>query len=281
METDFATLFPEKPIDRVYVEAKTRDGSYKVPNNHFHPYYELYCLENGRCRFFIGGRMLDVSGGDVLLIPPRTMHYTRYLFGPCKRYTLFFRQKDLDAEVKKLFPEGDGFFRRWRLMQIPDFYREAFGALLERLVNEEKIQDQRTPLLLRYRLQETLLLCSRVGLMEEDLPKDIHTSDRAIVRAAEYMREHFREALTAKEIADAAGYSPNYLSKKFRQAAGMGVHEYVSYLRLHQAALELLETGDPVTRIALRCGFSDGNYFKDCFKRHYGVSPREYRTGRE
>ena len=33
-----------------------------------------------------------------------------------------------------------------------------------------------------------------------------------------------------------------------------------------------------VTEIATHCGFSDGNYFKDVFKRKYGVSPREYRN---
>ena len=75
----------------------------------------------------------------------------------------------------------------------------------------------------------------------------------------------------------AAGVSPNYLSRKFRQATGMGVHEYLSFLRLQQAAVDLAETTDSITDVALRCGFSDSNYFKDCFKRRYGVSPRTYR----
>ena len=43
------------------------------------------------------------------------------------------------------------------------------------------------------------------------------------------------------------------------------------------AALELKETSDSITEIAQRCGFSDGNYFKDCFRRHFGCSPRAYR----
>ena len=36
---------------------------------------------------------------------------------------------------------------------------------------------------------------------------------------------------------------------------------------------------DTITQIALRCGFSDSNYFKDVFKKKYGVTPREYRSG--
>ncbi len=281
MEKDFSTREPEKPIDRVYAEEQMRDSSYIVPTNHYHPYYEIYYLESGSCRFFIGGKMLDVHGGDLLILPPRTMHYTRYLYGPCRRFNLFFRGKDLEAEIRSTFPGKDDFFRRWRLMQIPDFYRDSVTALFGRMVHEEKLRDMQTPLLLKCRLQEMLIVCSRVGQLPDEPPADIHTPDQAIVRAAEYMRNHFREPVTAEQIAAAAGFSINYLSRKFRQAAGMGVHEYLSYVRLHQAALELVETQDRVLDIALRCGFTDANYFKDCFKRHYGVSPRAYRNGKE
>lgn len=73
MEKDFSRREPEKPIDRIYVEDQVRDRSYIVPTNHYHPYYEIYYLESGSCRFFIGGTMLDVHAGDLLIIPP----------GPC------------------------------------------------------------------------------------------------------------------------------------------------------------------------------------------------------
>ena len=73
------------------------------------------------------------------------------------------------------------------------------------------------------------------------------------------------------------GFSPNYLSRRFRRAAGIGLHEYIVFVRLQHAARELISSSDTVTDIALRCGFSDGNYFKDAFKKKYGVTPRAYR----
>lgn len=75
------------------------------------------------------------------------------------------------------------------------------------------------------------------------------------------------------------GYSPNYLSRRFRQAVGIGVHQYLMFIRLQHAANELLSTNDSVTEIAFRCGFVSSNYFKDAFKNAYGVSPRDYRKG--
>lgn len=53
----------------------------------------------------------------------------------------------------------------------------------------------------------------------------------------------------------------------------------ISRIHIEHAAAELISTDDTITQIALRCGFSDSNYFKDVFKKKYGVTPREYRSG--
>ena len=83
--------------------------------------------------------------------------------------------------------------------------------------------------------------------------------------------------ITTGDVARAVGFSPNYLSRRFRTSAGIGLHEYIVFVRLHHAAQQLISTGDSITEIALRCGFSDSNYFKDSFKKKFGVTPRDYR----
>ena len=55
------------------------------------------------------------------------------------------------------------------------------------------------------------------------------------------------------------------------------MHEYLTFIRLRSAAHELASTADSVTEVALRCGFSNSNYFKDAFKKQYGCTPRAYR----
>ena len=64
------------------------------------------------------------------------------------------------------------------------------------------------------------------------------------------------------------------------QGKELGVHEYLMFVRLQHAALDLVSTGDSITEIALRSGFSDSNYFKDAFKKKYGVTPSAYRKNR-
>ncbi|MDE6065158.1 MAG: AraC family transcriptional regulator [Lachnospiraceae bacterium] len=267
----------EKRIDRIYAEGEVKKAGYVMPSHHCHPYFELFYIESGACRFFIENNMHDMHSGDFMLIPPQVLHYTRYSFGDCKRNIVFFREDDIWESVKQLLPLQTDFFSEMRIFQVPEAHREQIAALLLRMMKEEKIGDKRSSLMLQTLLQELFLLCSRECRFPQDMPVNIHTTDQQIVQAAQFISSHYMESITMADIAQAAGYSPNYLSRKFREAAGIGVHEYLVFIRLQHAALELITTDDSITEIALRCGFSDSNYFKDAFKKRYGVTPRAYR----
>ncbi len=265
------------PISRVHVDRREREADYVMPSHHCHPYYELSYIEKGSCRFLIEDGMYDLVEGDFLLIPPQTIHYTRYLLGACRRSGVYFRPEDLDGEVVARLPGGQEFFAQMCILKTPDDARRRIETLLAAMAEEERCVDESTPLLLHMQLQGLLLYCVRSCAVERGDPAGIRTTDRQVLLAARFINEHFRQPITAADIAAAAGFSPNYLSRKFREAAGIGVHDYLVFVRLREAALELVNTGESVTEIALRCGFSDSNYFKDAFKKKYGMTPREYR----
>ena len=278
MKNEIRTVSGE--ITRVHVDRKTREAGCVMQGHHCHPYYELAYIEHGSCRFFFFFSMFDLHDGDFLLIPPHVFHFTRYLFGSCLRCGIYFRAGDLESELISHFPDGAGFLSQVRIFQVPTDARREIGRIIMRMAAEDRGFDERSPLMLRLQLQELLLLCSRVCLLLTETPASIHTTDRQVLLAARYINEHFRQQISAADIAAAAGFSPNYLSRKFREAAGIGVHDYLVFIRLRSAAFELISTNDSVTDIALRNGFSDSNYFKDVFKKKYGMTPREYRKMR-
>lgn len=278
MKNEIRTVSGE--ITRVHVDRKTREAGCVMRGHHYHPYYELAYIEHGSCRFFIEDTMFDLHDGDFLLIPPQVFHFTRYLFGSCLRCGIYFRAGDLESELISHFPDGADFLSQVRIFQVPTDARREIGRIIMRMAVEDRGFDERSPLMLRLQLQELLLLCSRVCLLLTETPASIHTTDRQVLMAARYINEHFRQQISAADIAAAAGFSPNYLSRKFREAAGIGVHDYLVFIRLRSAAFELISTSDSVTDIALRNGFSDSNYFKDVFKKKYGMTPREYRKTR-
>lgn len=265
-------------INRVHIERVLRESGYGMPSHHRHPYYELYFVERGACRFMIEDNLYDLRDGGFVLIPPQTFHITRYLFGACRRVDLYFRGEDISGAVLSALPRQGGFFEQVQTFQTPDAYRAQISALLSRMAAEERVNDRQSVGLLYFQLQELLLLCSRVCVFSQDAPADIHTTDRQALLAAHFISKNYMRAITTADIAEAVGFSPNYLSRKFRESTGIGVHEYLARTRLRHAAAQLVSTDDAITQIALRCGFSDGNYFKDAFKKKYGVAPSEYRA---
>lgn len=277
MTVDRTKRTSKEAIDRIYVESDLRDKNFIMPAPHCHAYFEIYYIENGACRFFIENNMYDLESGDFLFIPPQVFHYTRYLHGNCKKTSLFFREEDLDGAVRNLLPENEDFFSKMRLFKTPQNRIEQINSLLSRMVKEEKIPDAQTEVMLHVLFQELFLLFIRNCDFLPDIPADIHTTDSQIVQAAKFISSRYFEQISTADIAAAVGYSPNYLSRKFRESVGIGVHEYIVFIRLQKAAGELLSTKDTVTDIALRCGFSDSNYFKDAFKKKYGLTPRAYR----
>ncbi len=268
---------PIQAVDGIHAETRIRDQSFVMNGHHCHTCYELFYVENGACRFLINDHIYDLHAGDFILVPPMLLHYTRYLFGACKRTVILFRHEDLPPAVEALMPHEEHFFSEMRIFQVPEAHRVQIASCTQDMAAEDKIQDARSSLMRRILLHRLLLLCGRFCILISGLPADIHTTDPQIMQAAQYIGTHYMAPITTADVAAAVGFSPNYLSRKFRQEAGIGLHEYLVFVRLHHAALELLSTRDSIITIALRCGFSDSNYFKDSFKKKYGVTPRNYR----
>ncbi len=261
----------------IHAETKRRDPSFVMQGHHCHHCYEMLYVRSGSCRFLINDDFYDMQEGSVILIPPMTLHYTRFVFGPCIRTVILFRREDISDDVRSCMPRPENFFSETSLFGIPEEYREQLEGWIERIEAEDGIEDPCSGPMRRCALEGLLLLCSRVGDFLPGRPAEIRTTDEQILHAARFISDHYAQEITTHDVAKAVGFSPNYLSRKFRTASGIGLHEYLVFVRLQHAAQELLSTSDSITEIALRCGFSDSNYFKDSFKKKYGVTPRYYR----
>ncbi|MBQ4165586.1 MAG: helix-turn-helix transcriptional regulator, partial [Oscillospiraceae bacterium] len=50
-------------------------------------------------------------------------------------------------------------------------------------------------------------------------------------------------------------------------------------IRIRRACSLLRENTLSITEVALRCGFSDSNYFSRAFRKCCGMTPSQYRSG--
>ena len=78
-------------------------------------------------------------------------------------------------------------------------------------------------------------------------------------------------------LASDMGASPSTLYKKLRAITGMNVSTFIRNVRMNEA--RRLAEQDPTQRIsdlAYKVGFQDPKYFSTCFKKHFGMLPREF-----
>jgi len=93
-----------------------------------------------------------------------------------------------------------------------------------------------------------------------------------------YIDDNFTDpTLSVKKLADIYFYSEKYLSSLFVKKKGVKLTEYLNKKRISYAEKLILEESDSVSRVALKCGFTDPLYFSKVFKKYTGVSPCEYR----
>ncbi len=272
---------PTGNITEVHADTRKRDAGFLMEGHHCHTFYELFYVHSGKCRHLIEDRFYDLRAGDLILIPPMVLHYTRYIFGSCIRTVVLFRPEDITEETLRFLRSAGRASRDTTRYRVPPAAMDQVDNCLEQMTAEDRIDDEYTTLLRRAYLQSFLLLCCRICEVPDDEdPEEIRTNDRQILRAARYINENYMNTITTEDVARAVSFSPNYLSRRFRTEAGIGLHEYIVFVRLHHAAQQLLSSPDSITAIALRCGFSNSNYFKDSFKKKYGVTPRTYRNRR-
>ncbi len=95
-----------------------------------------------------------------------------------------------------------------------------------------------------------------------------------------YIEECLFTDITLKHLASVFNYNEKYIGRLFKKNTGMSVKEYINTKRLESAAAMLKKTDFPITDIALRAGFNNVSYFNRLFKKHFNVSPSEYRKNR-
>jgi AraC family transcriptional regulator len=100
---------------------------------------------------------------------------------------------------------------------------------------------------------------------------------RRIRRVTDYIRANLEADLAISELAALSGLSSFHFARVFRRETGETPHQYVTRLRLEEAARLLRSTDHPVLQVAIAVGFENASHFSVQFKRDYGVTPLAYR----
>jgi LacI family transcriptional regulator len=100
----------------------------------------------------------------------------------------------------------------------------------------------------------------------------------AVVKALQFIKEHFHEPITLEDIGEYAGMSKRGMEKAFLKHLGISPATELRRVRLDNAKRLLVETTDKISAIAYDCGYSNSSNLSFAFNRETGMSPRAYRN---
>lgn len=117
-----------------------------------------------------------------------------------------------------------------------------------------------------------------VNIYSEEVRKSQNKDNyQAVYAAADYIRHHFREKITIRDIGEKVHLSDSYLSHIFSDTFGRTITEYLTFVRIEYAKTQLAIPGLSISEVALDSGFEDVSYFSRVFKKSEGITPRDYK----
>lgn len=96
-------------------------------------------------------------------------------------------------------------------------------------------------------------------------------------RCLDYLHDHLTGDVGLNELASAAGLSPVYFARQFKQAVGVSPHQYVIRQRVERAEALLARSDMPIAQVAIDCGFCDQEHLTRMLRKVSGTTPAAYR----
>ncbi|WP_341523671.1 AraC family transcriptional regulator [Pseudomonas sp. G.S.17] len=97
-----------------------------------------------------------------------------------------------------------------------------------------------------------------------------------VERAAQYINDNFKAAISLDDICGAANISASYLIRAFEQRYHMTPHAYLINRRIQHARTQL-KSGRLIADVAQETGFADQAHFQRAFKKHLAATPGQYK----
>ena len=117
------------------------------------------------------------------------------------------------------------------------------------------------------------------GYQYHQIPEDLNKSkqDKLAEKFLQYVREDYKKHRDVGFYAEKICLTPKYLSKVLKQKSGKTAADWIEDHVILEAKALLKSTNKTIQQISDELNFPTQSFFGKYFKRHVGISPKEYR----
>ncbi len=103
-------------------------------------------------------------------------------------------------------------------------------------------------------------------------------SERELKMLVQLIEDDLAEDVSLGALSERLKIGKTRLSRGFRDATGVSIHQYVLSRRIEEARALIDETHSSLSEIAYETGFSSQSHLTTVFRRRFGVTPGKYRS---
>lgn len=251
---------------------------------HKHDYIELLYIYDGVGKYQIDEEIFEVSRGTLLIINPGTIHAN--IVTDTEHPLVIFALGFCDVHIKG-YPDNEFAFKGYSpILEVPSQLQKLISNCFFHMLSEKEQNFPGKYDMMKCYLNQILLHIIRT-YMEPDKQADSslrfqftsHKRKYIVKTILDYMEENFQEKISLEAIASNMYLSSIYISKLFKEETGQSPIQHLIQIRITKS-IELMKTHPDWTikKIATECGYEDVYHFSKIFKKHTGVSPKEFKN---
>ena len=195
--------------NKYFISRVMRNHALEMKNSHYHNHYEIYYLISGKIRYFIENAVFDVRPGDIILIPPKTIHKTTSVDNNKTERLLISFTKDFINDNDKIYK----CFEAKKISYCDVHY------IIKALEKESSVNDEFSDNIIQNNISLLLNILSRNYLKEKKQISD--TTDSIIKSVIEYIEESYTNEISLDILSHKFALSQSHLSRKFKENTGI------------------------------------------------------------
>ena len=211
-------------------------------------YWLIHYVVSGKGIFQINGNTYNIKSGEMFVIPPYVeTYYEADSNEPWSYIWLAFECKEPPCKLSNVIRSGTA--------------KQIFED-----VKTIKNKRNSPPEYLSAKIWELFSAIKGNSSSEIDY----------VENALGYMHTEYVNGITVTEISKKLNLNRAYFSVLFKQKVGVSPSEYLLNFRMKQAVDLLTNRKKSISVTAISVGYPDVYTFSKAFKRHYGISPRDF-----
>ncbi|GGD51655.1 AraC family transcriptional regulator [Paenibacillus nasutitermitis] len=272
-----------------YIDRAVISRNQPIPS-HTHDFVELVFVVEGSAFHEMAGHQYRLATGDVFILEPHVYHsYLGSADEDTVVYNVLFDTAFLQKELEALqeIPAFIDFFYLMPFLRksqsfIPYHPLQAaqklqFQSHLQTIYDEYEQGRDGSQLIIKTRWIECLVWLSRYHQENRSAQRHVLSDRERILSIRNFVELNYKQPLTLIQLSRICGMSVSSFTAKFKENTGKSLMDYKHEVQIRHASALLLDTDTKILDVALETGFNDISFFNKTFRKHTGMTPREYR----